>query len=97
LGLPELSNGAAQAAAHLKNIQSKDPVTINTGIASDLDGAATCTHSLILKRAPIGSNQDDYDALEDGVVVSRIFLSSGGILTGPKARPRRVIPDNSPG
>jgi hypothetical protein len=28
---------------------------------------------LILKRAPIGSNQDDFDVLEDGVVVGRIF------------------------
>ena len=39
--------------------------------------------ALILKRAPIGSNQDDYDVLEDGVVVSRIFLSSGA----PQDRP----------
>ena len=29
--------------------------------------------SLILKRAPIGWNQDDYDVLEDGVIVGRIF------------------------
>jgi hypothetical protein len=28
---------------------------------------------LILKRAPIGDNQDDYDLLENGVVVGRIF------------------------
>ena len=28
---------------------------------------------LILKRAPIGWNQDDYDGLEDGVIVGRIF------------------------
>jgi hypothetical protein len=27
----------------------------------------------ILKRAPIGWNQDDYDVLEDGVIVGRIF------------------------
>jgi hypothetical protein len=27
---------------------------------------------LILKRAPIGWNQDDYDVLENGVVVGRI-------------------------
>jgi hypothetical protein len=27
---------------------------------------------LILKHAPIGDNQDDYDVLEDGVVVGRI-------------------------
>ena len=30
--------------------------------------------ALILKRAPIGDNQDDYDVLENGVVVGRIFL-----------------------
>jgi len=28
---------------------------------------------LILKRAPIGDNQDDYDVLENSVVVGRIF------------------------
>jgi hypothetical protein len=30
---------------------------------------------LILKRAPIGRNPDDFDVLEDGAVVGRIFLS----------------------
>jgi hypothetical protein len=30
---------------------------------------------LILKRAPIGDNQDDYDVLENGVILGRIFLS----------------------
>jgi hypothetical protein len=30
---------------------------------------------LILKRAPIGQNQEDYDVLADGAVVGRIFLS----------------------
>jgi hypothetical protein len=29
--------------------------------------------SLILKRAPIGWNQDDFDVLEDGVIVGRVF------------------------
>ena len=28
---------------------------------------------LILKRAPIGWNQDDYDVVEHGVIVGRIF------------------------
>jgi hypothetical protein len=32
---------------------------------------------LILKRAPIGPNLEDFDVLEDGVVVGRIFLSPG--------------------
>jgi hypothetical protein len=38
---------------------------------------------LILKRAPIGDNQDDYNVLENGVVVGRIFKAQ---LT-PKDRP----------
>src|SRR5262245_24560070 len=38
---------------------------------------------LILKRAPIGDNQDDYDVLEDGVVVGRIFV----VPTAPEGRP----------
>jgi hypothetical protein len=38
---------------------------------------------LILKRAPIGPNVEDYDVLEDGVVVGRIFLSPGA----PEDRP----------
>jgi hypothetical protein len=37
----------------------------------------------ILKRAPIGSNLEDYSVLEDGVVVGRIFLSPGA----PQERP----------
>jgi hypothetical protein len=32
---------------------------------------------LILKRAPIGSNVEDFNVLEDGVVVGRIFKSPG--------------------
>jgi hypothetical protein len=31
------------------------------------------TSPLILKRAPLGWNQEDYDVLEDGVIVGRIF------------------------
>jgi hypothetical protein len=37
----------------------------------------------ILKRAPIGSNLEDYSVLEDGVVIGRIFLSPGA----PQERP----------
>ena len=34
---------------------------------------------LILKRAPTGSNQEDYDVFEDGVIVGRIlFISAAG-------------------
>ena len=38
---------------------------------------------LILKRAPIGWNQDDYDVVEDNVIVGRIFLSPAA----PEDRP----------
>jgi hypothetical protein len=41
------------------------------------------TEPLILKRAPIGSNLEDYSVLEDGVIVGRIFLSPGA----PQDRP----------
>ena len=38
---------------------------------------------LILKRAPIGDNKDDYDVLENGKVVGRIFM----VPTAPQGRP----------
>jgi len=41
------------------------------------------TEPLILKRAPIGDNQEDYDVLVADVVVGRIFL----VPTGPEGRP----------
>jgi hypothetical protein len=37
----------------------------------------------VLKRAPIGDNQDDYDVLENGVIVGRIFTEP----TAPQGRP----------
>jgi hypothetical protein len=40
--------------------------------------------SLILRRAPIGDNEDDYDVLENGVVVGRIFFLDA---VGPQDRP----------
>jgi hypothetical protein len=39
--------------------------------------------ALIPKRAPIGDNQDDYDVLENGVVVGRIFK----VPVAPQDRP----------
>ena len=42
------------------------------------------TATLILKRARIGDNQDDYDVLENGVVVGRIFFLDA---VGPEGRP----------
>jgi hypothetical protein len=38
---------------------------------------------LILKRAPMGDNQDDYDVLESDVIVGRIFT----VPTAPRAGP----------
>jgi hypothetical protein len=35
------------------------------------------TRSLILKRDPVGQNPEDYSVLENGVVIGRIFKSSG--------------------
>jgi hypothetical protein len=40
--------------------------------------------SLILKRDPVGQNPEDYSVLENGVVIGRIFKSSGA----PQDRPR---------
>jgi hypothetical protein len=45
--------------------------------------AARPETSLILRRAPIGDNQDDYDVLENGVIVGRIFT----VPTAPPGRP----------
>jgi hypothetical protein len=39
---------------------------------------------LILKRAPIGWNQDDFDVLENGKIVGRIFFLDA---VGPQGRP----------
>jgi hypothetical protein len=39
---------------------------------------------LILKRAPIGWNQEDFDVLEGGVLVGRIFFLDA---VGPEGRP----------
>jgi hypothetical protein len=39
---------------------------------------------LILKRAPIGWNQEDFDGLENGGVVGRIFFLDA---VGPQGRP----------
>ena len=41
------------------------------------------TQSLILKCAPIGWNQENYDVLEDGVVVGRVFLMPIGLKGRP--------------
>jgi hypothetical protein len=38
---------------------------------------------LILKRAPIGWNQEDYDVLEDGVVIGHVFLMPIGLKGRP--------------
>jgi hypothetical protein len=45
--------------------------------------SAAVISPLILKRAPIGDNQDDYDVLANGVIVVRIFT----VPTAPQGRP----------
>jgi hypothetical protein len=37
---------------------------------------------LILKRAPVGWNQNDYDVVEDGVIVGRTDTARGSRLRG---------------
>jgi hypothetical protein len=39
------------------------------------------SQKLILKRAPIGDNQDDFDVLEDGVIVGRIFTVPTALIS----------------
>ena len=46
--------------------------------------AALTVSQLILKRAPIGWSQNDYDVVEDGVIVGRVFFLDA---VGPKDRP----------
>jgi hypothetical protein len=43
--------------------------------------------TLILKRHPVGQNQEDYSVLENGVVVGRIFFLDA---VGPQGRPLNV-------
>jgi hypothetical protein len=40
--------------------------------------------TLILKRAPVGQNPEDYSVLENGFIVGRIFHLDG---VGPEGRP----------
>jgi hypothetical protein len=42
------------------------------------------TAGLMLKRAPIGWNQNDFDVLEHGKIVGRIFFLDA---VGPQGRP----------
>ena len=54
------------------------------GAAEGAGSTSTSMTPLILKRAPIGDNQDDYDVLENGVVVGRIFFLHA---VAPQGRP----------
>src|SRR5262245_13668355 len=51
-------------------------------VRTAIDGQREMT-SLILKRAPIGDNEEDYDVLENGIVVGRIFK----VPVAPEGRP----------
>jgi hypothetical protein len=46
-------------------------------------GGSEAMSPLVLKRAPIGWNQDDFDVLEDGLIVGRIFT----VPVAPQGRP----------
>jgi hypothetical protein len=49
--------------------------------------------SVILKRAPIDDNLEDYSVIEDGTVIGRIFfLDAVGHLLDPGQRPQRRLP-----
>ena len=39
---------------------------------------------LILRRDPVGQNQEDYSVLENGVIIGRIFFLDA---VGPQGRP----------
>jgi hypothetical protein len=57
------------------------------------------TEPLILKRAPVGDNPDDYSVLENGTVVGRIFKVPGRAIGPPLdvgERPPRRPPPRSP-
>jgi hypothetical protein len=41
--------------------------------------------TLIVKRSPLGWNQNDFDVVENGVIVGRIFFLDA---VGPFGRPR---------
>jgi hypothetical protein len=56
---------------------------LNTSYRSHLLGTRSEMGQLILKRAPIGWNQDDFDVLEDGIIVGRIFK----VPIAPEDRP----------
>ena len=52
-------------------------------MASRMYGGGAAMTGLVLKRAPIGWNQDDFDVLENGVIVGRIFK----VPIAPQDRP----------
>jgi hypothetical protein len=53
------------------------------GSKADKKSRMTGSALLILKRAPVGDNQDDYDVLADDVVVGRIMK----MQVTPRAKP----------
>ena len=48
------------------------------------DGGPGDDGGLILKRSPLGWNQNDFDVVEDGIIVGRIFFLDA---VGPTGRP----------
>jgi hypothetical protein len=62
----------------------RPPTAISSKKSSCSGSSGGPTSPLILKRAPIGWNQDDFDVLEKGILVGRIFFLDA---VGPHGRP----------
>jgi hypothetical protein len=68
------------SAPHLRNIRRwcrrEAPKASTSTAAKAATSPAAEMSSLILKRAPIGDNVEDFDVLADDKVVGRIFLAA---------------------
>src|SRR5262245_21328933 len=64
-------------------LNKAEAATPETAQAASATASAEMSR-LILRRSPIGDNQEDYDVLENGVVVGRIFFLDA---VGPPGRP----------
>jgi len=63
---------ASTLAAAGARQQSQQPAAAASGVKA---WTIEMVQALILNRAPIGPNFEDYSVLEEGVIVGRIFLS----------------------
>ena len=73
-----------KAFAHIAECTGRNPAA--TAVKCEAEeglGPRAMATPLILKRAPIGDNQDNYDVLEKGIVVGRIFKSQLSLQDRP--------------